>query len=93
MKKLIVVLAGVGAVIALRPVARRKMREHCTQMAARCKQMMAGQSGEHGQAAAMPDHCKEIMATHQPHGETAETREHAQEEARQLAGVGEAVEV
>jgi hypothetical protein len=44
MKKLIVGLAAVGAVVALRPVVKRrmvqKMREHCGQMAEHCKQMM-----------------------------------------------------
>lgn len=92
MKKLIVVLAGVGAVIALRSVARQKMQQHCMQMASRCKQMMAGQSGEHGQPAAMPEHCKEMMAAQPGDGERAETREHAEEEARQFAGNGGAVE-
>lgn len=39
MKKLIIGLAAVGAVIGLRHVARRgggKMRAHCEQMMARC---------------------------------------------------------
>jgi hypothetical protein len=49
MKKAIFGLAAVGAVIGLGPVMKRrighKMREHCKEMAAKCKQMMAGQSG------------------------------------------------
>ncbi len=52
MKKAIVGLSAVGAVVGLRPLARRmshKMREHCRQMAARCKQM-AEQFGGHGEA-------------------------------------------
>jgi hypothetical protein len=49
MKKPIFGLAAVGAVIGLAPVVKRrighKMREHCDEMATKCKQMMAGQSG------------------------------------------------
>ena len=41
MKKLLVGAAAVGAVVALRPVVKRrvlqKMREHCGQMAEHCK--------------------------------------------------------
>jgi len=47
MKKLIVGLLVVAAVLAVRPLMKRKaqrMREHCEQMATKCKQMMA-QSG------------------------------------------------
>ena len=43
MKKLILGLAAVGAVLALRPVISRRVQEmsaHCRQMAARCKEMM-----------------------------------------------------
>lgn len=52
MKKGIVGLVAVGAVIGLRPLARRlnhKMREHYGQMAAHCKQM-AAQFGGRGEA-------------------------------------------
>ena len=49
MKKATFGLAAVGAVIGLGPVVKRrighKMREHCKEMAAKCKQMMAGQPG------------------------------------------------
>ena len=51
MKKAIVGLVAVGSIIALRPVVRRlaqKMREHCGQMAAQCKQM-AEQFGTRGE--------------------------------------------
>ena len=52
MKKAIFGLAAVGAVIGLGPVVKRrighKMREHCQQMAAKCKQMMAGRGEEVG---------------------------------------------
>ena len=45
-KKAIFGLAATGAVIALGPVVKRrighKMREHCEEMAAKCRQMMAG---------------------------------------------------
>jgi hypothetical protein len=52
MKKALVGLVVVGAVVGLRPVARRmghKMREHCGQMAAQCKQMGV-QFGGRGEA-------------------------------------------
>ena len=52
MKKAILGFVAIGAVIGSRPVARRmgrKMREHCEQMAAQCKQM-AGQFGTRGEA-------------------------------------------
>ena len=49
MRKAIFGLAAVGAVIALGSVVKRrighKVREHCREMAAKCKQMMAGQAG------------------------------------------------
>ena len=71
MKKLILGLAAVGALVALRPVVKRrvvqKKREHCKQMAAHCKEMMGG----HGEATgreAMPqkmrEHCEEMAAQH-----------------------------
>ena len=64
MKKLIIGLAALGVVLAVRPLVKRKaaqkMREHCKQMAAKCKEMMA-QSGA-GDAAGMPEHCKEMAA-------------------------------
>jgi hypothetical protein len=94
MKKAIVVLAAVGAVIGLRqviPRVARKMREHCQQMAAKCKQMMAGQSGERGEAAGMPEHCKQMAAHFRGHGDLAETRERSEEEAPQFVGQGQAV--
>ena len=53
MKKAIVGVAALGAIIGLRPLARRleqKMREHCGQMAAQCRQM-AVQVGARGEAA------------------------------------------
>ena len=51
MNKAIVGLAAVGAVVGVRRVKRigQKMREHCGQMAAQCKQM-AGQIGGRGEA-------------------------------------------
>ena len=51
MKKAILGFVALGAIIGLRPVARRmgrKMREHCEQMAAQCKQM-TGQFGTRGE--------------------------------------------
>jgi hypothetical protein len=60
-------LAAVGAVIGLGPVVKRrighKMREHCEEMAAKCKQMMAGQSGARAEEAGTPEH-GEQMAEH-----------------------------
>ena len=44
MKKLVIGLVAVGAVLAVRPVVRRKahkMREHCEQMTATCTEKMA----------------------------------------------------
>jgi hypothetical protein len=51
MKKLIVGLAAVGAIVGIRRASRMadKMRRHCEQMAAQCKQM-ATQFGGHGEA-------------------------------------------
>jgi hypothetical protein len=51
MKKAIIGVMALGAIIGSRPLARRmrhKMQEHCEQMAAHCKQM-AGQFGGHGE--------------------------------------------
>ena len=50
MKKAILGFVAIGAIYGSRAVARRfgrKMREHCEQMAAQCKQM-AGQPGTGG---------------------------------------------
>jgi hypothetical protein len=51
MKKAIVGLAVVGAIVGVRRAKRvsQKMREHCEQMAAQCKQM-AAQVGTRGEA-------------------------------------------
>jgi hypothetical protein len=81
MKKAIIGFTAVGALIALRPVLKRrivqKMQEHCQQMAAKCKQMMAGPPTERGEAAGMP-HCKQM-------------REHPEQESPQFVGSGEVV--
>jgi hypothetical protein len=95
MKKVIVGLAAVGALIALRSVAARgghEMSGHCKGMGAKCKEMMASQSGQHG-AAAMREHCQEKMAAHTGQGDKAETPEHPEPEAPQFVGNGEAVAV
>ena len=64
MKKAIFGLAAVGAVIGLGPVMKRrighKMREHCEEMAAKCKQMMAGQSGARGEEDGTQEHGEQI---------------------------------
>jgi hypothetical protein len=51
MKKAIVGLAAVGAIVGIRRASRiaQKMREHCGQMAAQCKQMTT-QFGGHSRA-------------------------------------------
>jgi hypothetical protein len=60
MKKAVVALVAVGAVLALRPAGARhmkKMREHSQRMAAHCRQMAAqckqtaAQSEDRGEAA------------------------------------------
>ena len=48
MKKTILAFVLIGAVLAARPAVRRmgrKMSEHCEQMAAQCKQMLAQTGG------------------------------------------------
>ena len=95
MKKAIFGLAAVGALIGLGPVLKRrigrKMHEHCQQMAAKCKQMMAAQSGERGEAAGIPEHCKQMGAQLRGDEETAGTREQAEQEAPQFVAGGEPV--
>ena len=93
MKKLIVGLAAIGGIIALRSVAgqaSQKMQEHCKQMAGKCKQMMAGQSAGHSE---MREHCQEMMASHGRNGEEAATPERSAQEAPQSVAGGEAVAV
>ncbi len=96
MKKAIVGVAAIGVIIALRPAAGRvtqKMREHCEQMASKCKQMMATQPGGRREAPSMPAHCEEMTTVHGGHGETAEPREPSQQEAPQSAGHQEALAI
>jgi hypothetical protein len=84
MKKVIIALLAVGAVITLRSAVGRsgqKLREQCKQVAGKCKQ---------GEAGGMHEHCKQMMAAHD---ETAEKRERAEQEAPQFEGQGEAVAV
>jgi hypothetical protein len=68
MKKAIVGLVAVGAVIALRPLLRRmghKMREHCEQMAA--------QFGGHAEMAhKMAECCKGMSAQSESRGEATQ---------------------
>ena len=65
MKKPIVAIVAVGAVVALRPVVKRRilevMREHCAEMATR----FAGGSEATGQQAMGPhmrEHCEQMAA-------------------------------
>ena len=65
MKKAIVGLVALGAVIALWPAARsmgHKMGEHCGRMAATCKQMMTAQPGSRDEAVGMREHCEQMAA-------------------------------
>ena len=84
MKKLIVGVAAVGAVVALRPVVKRrmleKMREHCGGMAEHCKQMM-GQSASRSETTGheamdpkamrqkMREHCEQMGAEREERSE------------------------
>jgi hypothetical protein len=95
MKKLIVGLGAVGGIIALRAAATRgghSMSEHCKGMGAKCKEMMASQSDQHGPAG-MPERCQQMMAADKDQGERTETPEHPEPEAPQFVGSGEAVPV
>jgi hypothetical protein len=73
MKKLIVALLGVGAVVALRPVLKRrmakKMRDHCKQMMGQ----FAGRSETTGPEARTPEtmreHCEQMAAEHEERSE------------------------
>jgi len=81
MRKLIVGLAAVGAVMALRPVVKRrmvqKMREHCEQMMGQ----FAGRSEATGQEATGPramrekmrEHCEQIAPQHAKRSEPIAT--------------------
>lgn len=65
MKKALIGLVALGAVIALRPLVKRrmveKMRDHCQQMVAHCQEMMAGAAGGRAKAAGreMPEPCEQ----------------------------------
>ena len=88
MKKVIIGLGAVGVIIALRPAVGRisqKMHEHCGQMAGKCKQMMASQSGQQG-AAGMREHCQEMTASHTGQGEKAKTPAHPEQKAAEFVG-------
>ncbi len=73
MKKLIVAVAAVGAVTALRPVLKRRiiprMREHGTRMAAHCREMTGAHPGGQGETSGdatvhqkMREHCEPTVA-------------------------------
>jgi hypothetical protein len=94
MKKAIIGVAAVGVVVGLGVVGGRlghKMRAHFGQMAAHCKQMMAGQFEEQGEAPGTREPGEQMAAQFRGHGEAAETREQSQHEAPQFVGQGEAV--
>ena len=96
MKKVIIGAAAVGALVGLGIVGRRignKMREHCGQMAAQCKQMMAGQFGERGETTGTREHCGQMAGHFRGPGEEAETREETDQGAPRVVGQGEAVAV
>ena len=84
MKKVIVGIVAVGALIALRPVVKRrmvqKMREHCKQMAVHCKEMMGAQPGGRGETTGqeamhqkMREHCGLQEAQHEHRREAVAT--------------------
>ena len=94
MRKAIIGVAAVGAIIGLGVVSRRighKMLEHCGEMAAQCKPMMAGQVTERGEATGTRERCGQVAAHFRGHSEVAETREQYHEKASQFVGQGEAV--
>ena len=69
MKKLIVAVAAVGVVMALRPLVKRrvvqKMRDHC-------KEMMEGRSqttGHEAKTQRMREHCEEMAPRHREEAE------------------------
>ena len=86
MKKLIAGVATVGVVMALRPLVKRrvvqKLRDHCKQMAAHCKDMMEGRSettGHEARAQKTREHCGEIAAQHREDGEPVVSRDSLKE--------------
>ena len=71
MKKVIAGLAAVAIVLASRPLVKRrvvqKMRDHCTQMAGQCKEMIERRSetaGRESQDEEMRAGCEETAAQH-----------------------------
>lgn len=85
MKKLLIGLVAIGAIIVLRSAATRsgqKMSEHCRQMAGKCKQRQAREQSAEG---GMREHCKDMMAAHKGRDEAAETREPSEQPTLQLA--------
>lgn len=81
MKKAIVGLVVVGAVMALRPVVKRrmveKMREHCKQMmgqfAARSATTGPEATGPEAMHQKMREHCEQIAAKHEEPSEPVAT--------------------
>lgn len=73
MKKAIIGLVVIGAIIALRPAVKQKMHEHCGQMAAKCKQMMATQAKGRGEEARMSEHCGPMATQAEDRGEAVST--------------------
>jgi len=76
MKRLILGLAAVGAVFAVRPVIKRrmvqKMSAHCKQMAAHCTEMMGGHDEATGHEAVhheMREHCEGMAVQHDERAE------------------------
>jgi hypothetical protein len=94
MTKAIFGFAVVGAVIALRPMLKRrllqKMQQHCQQMAAKCKQMMAASSTEGAHGAGMPEHCQEMAARFRDYEQAAARRE-PEQDGPQFVSSGQAV--
>ena len=81
MKKAIVGLAAVAAVVALRPLIKRrmlqKMRDHCEQMMSQCTASSEATGheamGPEAMRQKMREHCGQMAAEHEERGEPVAT--------------------
>jgi hypothetical protein len=75
MKKLVIGLAAIGAVLAMRQLmkgkAAQKMGEHCNEMAAKCKEKMA--QFQAGHEAPMPECSEPTVVAHGDRSEALST--------------------
>jgi hypothetical protein len=73
MRRAILGLVAIGAGVGLLSILKRKahkMRAHCEQMAAECKQMMAYPEARDKQVG-MREHCEQVAARHEQKTEQA----------------------